>query len=226
MTPISEIQKKMPEEALNIFKKTFSASDYNKILNSFREERLTTFRINTLKSNFNQVLSSAQKLDCKIKPFGLIENAYILDGRINKIMKSGLVLEGKIYFQSLSSILPSLILKPLENENILDIASAPGSKTTHLSALMKNTGTIDAVEPDYIRMERLKYNAKILGADNINFIQDKGENFCINALKKYDKALADAPCSGEGRFNIHDRNSYSNWRPNEIQNSQACRKSF
>jgi len=121
-------------------------------------------------------------------------------------------------------MLPAVILEPKPEEYILDLAAAPGSKTSYIAALTNNKAKIDAIEPDYIRFQRLKYNIEHLGVKNVslynikaeNFIKERLENFKITEDLKnenilYDKILFDAPCSGEGRFSYFDINSYSNW---------------
>jgi len=224
MISIKDLEHKLPSEALLSFQKLFDSSIYNKMLNSFRTEKASTFRINTLKSNLSEVTELMQKHDAKIKNFESIKNAFYFYGRLNKIMKTELVTGGKIYFQSLSSMLPAIVLEPCKNDNVLDIAAAPGSKTTLMASLMKNTGSITAIEPDFIRMERLKYNSELLGVKNVSFIKGYGESFYKNNEEKFDKVLADVPCSGEGRFNIYDRSSYGSWRQNEIKKFSSLQK--
>ena len=45
---------------------------------------------------------------------------------------------GKIYLQSISSILPALVLDPKAGESVLDVCAAPGSKTTQMAMLMND----------------------------------------------------------------------------------------
>ncbi len=227
MIPISTIKSKIPEEALSLFQNTFTPSQYNKILLAIRAKRYSTFRINRIKSDneiSREILNGLKKSGFKIMPVSFIKDAYQFEGNINKLLKSDYVNEGKIYLQSIASLIPPLILQPEENQKILDIAAAPGSKTTQISALMNNTGSIDAVEPDYIRMERLKYNTDILGATNIKLINGHGENIYFDKKNYYDKTLADVPCSGEGRFNIFDRKTYSDWRKRDINKYSNLQK--
>jgi 16S rRNA (cytosine1407-C5)-methyltransferase len=215
MIPIKEIEKKINPDALDILRETFTAAQFNELLLSFRIKRHTTFRVNLLKADKNSIIKEMQNNGFKVKMFDLINNAFIYEGKNNHLLKSKFVSEGLIYLQSLSSMIPPILLDPKEGDKILDVASAPGSKVTQIADLTKNNSTIDAIEPDYIRMERLKYNINLLGA-NVNLYKSTFQNFCKIHNEPYDKILADLPCSGEGRFNIYDKPSYSLWCKNNI----------
>jgi NOL1/NOP2/sun family putative RNA methylase len=225
MVPLEEVRKKIPKEALELLEETFPPATFNKMILSFRVKRNTCFRINTLKSNRDEVLPELQKLGFKTGNVHFLANAYQLNVcDDNRLLKTGLASDGKIYLQSISSQIPAFILEPVKGENILDIAASPGSKTTQMSAMMENTGNIDAVEPDYVRMERLRFNAGTLGAANINFFQADGVDFCKDKMARYDRVLADVPCSGEGRFSIHDRSSYVRWKINSVEKLSNLQK--
>lgn len=213
MQPISEVYKKIPEDALLSIKEIFSPSEYDKIIQSFRIKRNTTFRVNTLKSNKNETISFLRTNGFKIKEIVYIDNGFSLDSeQTNKLLKTELAKEGKIYLQSISSMIPPIVLAPNSNDIILDMASAPGSKTSQLAALMNNNGKIIAVEEDKLRIERLKYNLTLLGVTNTELVLSDGRKYCREEESIFDKILLDAPCSGEGRFNIFDRQSYALWK--------------
>ena len=100
---------------------------------------------------------------------------------------------GEIYLQSLSSMLPPIILEPKENTDILDMAAAPGGKTTQLAALTQNNAHITAYEMNTIRLERLKYNIEKQGATSIYTMQTDSRR--IDDFFSFDQILLDAPCS-------------------------------
>lgn len=72
--------------------------------------------------------------------------------------------DGKIYLQSIASMLPVLVLEPQSGETILDICAAPGSKTTQMAMMMRNTGKIVAIEQNQIRYDKLMHNCTLQGA--------------------------------------------------------------
>jgi len=75
--------------------------------------------------------------------------------------------DGKIYLQSLASMIPVLALDPRSNETILDVCAAPGSKTTQIASAMHNTGKIVAIEQNQIRFDKLMHNCRLQGVMNI-----------------------------------------------------------
>ena len=103
--------------------------------------------------------------------------------------------------QSLSSMLPPIILEPKQGKDILDMAAAPGGKTTQIAALTNNKTNITACEMNKIRAERLKYNIEKQGANVYVMLQDARY---IDDFFSFDQILLDAPCSGSGTLNIDD----------------------
>ena len=112
--------------------------------------------------------------------------------------------EGFIYLQNLSSMIPPIILNPQENENILDMAAAPGGKTTQMLALSQNKAFITACEKNKIRAERLKYNINKQNANRVNVMTKDSRN--LDDFFSFDKILLDAPCSGSGTINLSNNN--------------------
>ncbi|MCF7918087.1 NOL1/NOP2/sun family putative RNA methylase [Candidatus Gracilibacteria bacterium] len=105
---------------------------------------------------------------------------------------------GEIYVQSLSSMLPVLALNPQTHEIILDVAAAPGSKTTFIAQKMKNTGVIVANEPSSSRSAKLASNLERMGIINTIMMQNDGTSLYHFFNQEFDKILLDAPCSSEG----------------------------
>jgi hypothetical protein len=99
--------------------------------------------------------------------------------------------------QAASSFLPVIALSPQPNERVLDMASAPGGKTTHIAALLRNTGIIFANDTNKARTKSLTANVHRLGCKNVVVCSYDGREF-PKVMGGFDRVLLDAPCSGTG----------------------------
>ncbi|KAI6085587.1 cytosine-5--methyltransferase NCL1 [Hypoxylon rubiginosum] len=106
-------------------------------------------------------------------------------------------LAGHYILQAASSFLPVMALGPQEGERCLDMAAAPGGKTTHMAAMMKNTGSIFANDPSKSRAKGLIGNIHRLGARNVIVCNYDAREF-PRVMGGFDRVLLDAPCSGTG----------------------------
>jgi len=106
----------------------------------------------------------------------------------------------KGYFtpQDISAAFASIVLNPKEEESVLDMCAAPGGKTTHMAELMKNKGSIIACDIHEHKIKIIKENAKRLGIDIIDAIRLDASVENKDFIGKFDKVLADVPCSGLG----------------------------
>jgi NOL1/NOP2/sun family putative RNA methylase len=168
------------------------------------EEPINSIRCNTLKITTNELMQKFKEKNWIVKqPFNdypeimIIENP-LLPGELGRSKEH---LLGYYYVQEISSMLPLLALKPLENESFLDLCASPGSKTTQAAAMMQNKGNIIANDSNLGRMIILASNLEKCGVANTIITRREGARLC-QKLKKMnfnlDKILVDAPCSGEG----------------------------
>ncbi|KAE8155216.1 NOL1/NOP2/sun family-domain-containing protein [Aspergillus avenaceus] len=107
-------------------------------------------------------------------------------------------LAGHYILQAASSFLPVMALAPQPNERVLDMASAPGGKTTYISALMRNTGTVIANDASKPRAKGLIGNIHRLGCKNTVVTHLDARTAFPKAMGGFDRVLLDAPCTGTG----------------------------
>ncbi|VDO35666.1 unnamed protein product [Onchocerca flexuosa] len=107
-------------------------------------------------------------------------------------------LAGHYMLQGLSSLLPVMALAPQPNEIILDVCSAPGGKSSHIAALMKNTGVLYANDANMQRCRAVIGNLHRLGVNNAVVSNLDGREFAKIMPQGFDRVLLDAPCSGTG----------------------------
>lgn len=209
-------KSKLPIDFINELNNDFTERNVDKILTGMSEERYTTFRVNYLKSNEVEVEDELVKNGLEFEKVRITEsnfnfNAYVIYNKNEKdLSKLKIYEDGKIYVQSISSMIPPIILRPEPGERVLDMAAAPGSKTTQMAAMMNNEGYILANEIDKFRCEKLKYNVEKQGASIVHIINKDGTQL-NNSAKSFDKILVDAPCSGEGRFIVSNKKTYEHW---------------
>lgn len=189
------------------------------ILASFERQRLTSIRVNTLKATSQEVEKFLKKKNIKYEKVLGIQFAFILPFLTPRdITELEIHQEGKIYIQSLSSMLPVIVLDPQPGEHILDMTAAPGSKTTQIAAQAENKAFITANDIDKRRLYKLKAILEQQGAINIDITNIPGQTIWQRYPECFDKVLLDAPCSMEGRFDCHDKESYKHWSQKKVKN--------
>ncbi len=181
---------------------------YDKILKGYDVKRFTTLRVNTLKSSIEEVEKCFSSLGIVYEKIDYYQDAFIIKNADYKYISNLDIYEsGKIYLQSLSSMLPPLILSPMEKKDILDMAASPGSKTSQMASLANNNAFIMACEVNKIRMERLKYNMNKLGVSCVNYMLTDSRK--LDDYFSFDQILLDAPCSGSGTLSTKKSNKIS-----------------
>ena len=190
-----------------------------KIVEGYKTKRFVTFRVNTLKSNVDEIEKVLKEKNIEFEHPKWSNIAFVLlEADENIIRDLDIYKEGKIYLQSLSSMLPTIIMQPKAGMDILDMTAAPGGKTTQIAALTNNESNITACEMNKIRAKKLKYNIEKQGAKVYVLETDSRK---IDSFFSFDRILLDAPCSGSGTLNLNA----GNMSKFSIQLIDKCKKS-
>lgn len=185
-----------PEWLIAFLLKDYKLDVLEKILRENNIEKHDAIRINTLKSNKNDIIKLLNEENIAYQDIELVKNGLII---YNQIFDLQMFKDGLITVQDISSQLVSEIANPFEGAKVLDLCSAPGGKTSHLSAIMKNTGTIYACDIYPQKIKLMKDLFKRLGVTNVITQQiDAREVSNIVKEESFDYIIADVPCSGLG----------------------------
>ena len=196
------IQKDIPDFLVEMLKKQYGDKIVSDIVNGYNKKRVSSFRVNKLKSSKKEIEDILKKNNIRYKKVSFYDDAFILEENMESIIEElDIYKNGEIYMQSLSSMLPAIILDPKEGEDILDMTAAPGGKTTQIASIVNNKANITACEMNNIRFERLKYNIEKQAARVFAMQKDSRK---IEDFFSFDKILLDAPCSGSGTLSVYD----------------------
>jgi NOL1/NOP2/sun family putative RNA methylase len=217
--------KNLPSKLLDRWQELYKKSDYEELLQTLTVKPTPAFRTNTLKTISDVVKTELTKLEFVIEKVPWYSDAFILKNKsIRELTETEIYKKGFLYIQNLSSMIPALILDPKPEEKMLDIAAAPGSKTTQIAALMQNTGELTANDISFKRLFKLKENLKHMGVTNTKVLNLSGESFWKKLPEYFDKTLVDVPCSMEGRIRCNDPKTYKDWSTKKIKQLSQLQK--
>lgn len=194
-----------------IFESRYSSliGDYEKFAEICEKPLPKAIRVNILRSNEKQVREILEEEGWTPNKINFLDNAFYVEKREELLGHSLGHFLGYFYIQSLASQLPVAILEPKPHELVLDMAAAPGSKTTQMAQEMDNEGIIVANDINLSRIKALRFNLNKLGV--LNTIITRADGRFIHSKKLFfDKILLDAPCSAEGTIR-KDWSLLENW---------------
>jgi 16S rRNA (cytosine1407-C5)-methyltransferase len=211
---------KLPEGFIERLNRIWSPEVVSSFVDTFKE-RPPTIRINTLKGSREETLAELKNQQIALDTIPWYDDAFIVANRTKReITELPLYQQGRIYIQSLASMIPPLFLDPKPGETILDLTAAPGSKTSQIAALMNGQGELVANDNSRERFFRLKRNMEALGVTksglNLTLRLEHGSKLGREYQNYFDKVLLDAPCSAEARFIAGDSKSFGYWKEKKL----------
>lgn len=153
---------------------------------TFDQEPLSAFRTNPLKEG--QLTFSNPIPETKWGYYGKVSG------------KSPEHVTGLVYSQEPAAQMVAQIAHPREGMKVLDLAAAPGGKSTHLLSYLNNTGLLVSNEINNKRSKILVENIERFGARNVLVTNESAERLAKVFSSYFDLIVLDAPCSGEGMF--------------------------
>lgn len=176
----------------------FPAREAQAFFEANETPRPIVIRTNTLRTHRRELAQSLINRGVQLEPVGKWSKVglQIFESQV-PLGATPEYLAGHYILQAASSFLPVMALAPQENERVLDMTAAPGGKTTHIAALMKNTGCIFANDANKDRAKGLIGNIHRLGVRNAIVCNYSALEF-PRVMGGFDRVLLDAPCSGTG----------------------------
>ncbi|MCW8330922.1 16S rRNA (cytosine(1407)-C(5))-methyltransferase RsmF [Photobacterium sp. SDRW27] len=174
-----------------------------------------SIRVNTLKISVEDFLARVADKDWTLTPVPWCDTGFWIEREDEDTVSLGNTAEhmaGLFYIQEASSMMPvTALLKDNDAlDCVLDMASAPGSKTTQIASAMENRGALVANELAASRIKVLHSNLQRCGVHNTSLTHFDGCVFGGWAPESFDSILLDAPCSGEGAIRKDD-DAMENW---------------
>ena len=180
------------------FMQVFQITEIVEVLEANEVQRPVTIRTNSLKTRRRDLAQALISRGVNLDPVGkwskvglVVYSATVPLGATPEYLAGHYILQGA------SSLLPVMALAPQVNERVLDMASAPGGKTTHIAAIMNNTGMVLANDANKDRCKAVVGNCHRLGITNTVICNYDGRKL-PKIMAGFDRVLLDAPCSGTG----------------------------
>ena len=189
------LEIKLPDEFKSRMR-GLTGDEFDKFIDSYNTQINKGIRINTLKYNDTQMLAS--ELGVSERVLWCDEGYYIKDGNITG--NHPYHASGALYFQEPSAMSVAVGLPIGESDKILDLCAAPGGKTTHIAARMKNKGLLISNEIVPKRAAILAENIRRMGITNTIVTNETPSRLAQHFEGYFDSIVVDAPCSGEGMF--------------------------
>ena len=153
-----------------------------------------SLRVNTLKIQENELINRLKRERVRLEKVPFLEWGYWYEAKFSMGATPEYLL-GYYYLQEAASQLPVQVLNPQPDETILDMAAAPGSKTTQIAQYLNGKGIIMALDENVHRLVSVRNNLERCGVTNA-ILYKKDARFVPDFKMEFDKVLLDAPCSG------------------------------
>ncbi len=180
-------------------------------------------RANTLKIGAEDL---AARLTFRLSPVPWCADAFVVEGETDaRPGKHPYHAAGLYYLQDPSAMAPVELLDPQPGEVILDLAAAPGGKSTHIAARLKGEGLLVSNEVIHKRGWELAGNLERWGATHVAITTETPERLAGRWPEHFDAVLVDAPCSGEGMFRKSEV-ARQEWAPALVEGCAARQHSI
>lgn len=189
------------------------SEDFEAFVDAFDQPRVRGLRLNPAKVGAEEL---SALLGLPLEPVAWCPNGYTFPSEIS-LGGHPSHLAGLFYLQEPSSMAVAEAVRPQPGWSVVDLAAAPGGKTTHLNHLVGDGGLVAANDVVGSRLRPLHDNLNLWGARNVVTMSTALDEFDGPGVV-FDAAVLDAPCTGEGLFRRHP-DSIREWSSDAVQGS-------
>ncbi|MCM3291443.1 RsmB/NOP family class I SAM-dependent RNA methyltransferase [Paenibacillus sp. MER 180] len=188
--------------------------DGDAFLQSYTEPRTFGLRANPVKWLTHPDARSRSEKLFQLRPVPWCEEGYYYE-ESSRPGKHPYHAAGFYYIQEPSAMSAVSLLDPQPGEFILDLAAAPGGKSTHIAGRMRGEGVLISNEIHPQRAKILAENIERMGIPNTIVTQSDPHALAAKFPQAFDRIMLDAPCSGEGMFR-KDNDAIKEWSPEHV----------
>lgn len=182
-----------PDWIVELWWRVFGPETARALLAAGNQPAQTALRANTLKLTAAELRTALAPIQSDLDEY--LPEAVVIEGQFDA-HGSELFREGAFMPQSRAAMTVSHCLNPQPGERVLDLCAAPGGKTTHLAALMRNKGEIVAIERNPKRAAELQRTVDRMGTAIVGV--KLGDARVCDEPEAFDRVLVDPPCSDLG----------------------------
>jgi len=179
--------------------KMLGRSEALKFLETASEPTPTYLRLNTLKASEEDSLKKLEKEGVVVEKEPALRHVFRVVKSQRPLSRTESFREGLFYVQDKASCLAVEVANPEADDVVIDVCSAPGAKTTYMSQLMQNRGTIYSIDYSRRRINMWKREVRRMGVKNaMPIVADAQKPLPIN--EEADLVVLDPPCTSTGAF--------------------------
>ncbi len=215
----------LPAYLTEALTRQFGPALAEEICAGYPAQRPVTFRVNTLKTTPEEADAALAEAGVDTRPVPWYRDARIVvSARESDLQALSLYTDGRVYLQSLSAMVPALLMSLEDGRSVLDMCAAPGGKSTQMMALSGGKISLTCCERDSLRAERLRHNLSLQGCGRATVMNVDARQ--LDPLFRFDAILLDAPCTGSGTLLTEPGRPPRRMEPAWVRKTAATQKAL
>ncbi len=174
----------------------FGPNEAEELMEVNNQRPYTTIRVNTQKATVDEIIAYCFEEDIEFKNDPYNANSLVIMNNKIKIPSLEIFNEGKITIQDSSASLAAQLTAAKPGDKVIDLCASPGGKSFYIAEMMKDEGSIIALDKYEVKINIINQSIERLGYKSITAHQSDAMDYQSDEL--FDVVLCDMPCSGLG----------------------------